>query len=85
MCARSVVALENFFPFPEEQGNAPDTGQGDNGVDYTADRGALSAKSPSHYVELEQADAAPVDGADDHKDQGQSVQHVLHSFIHLRS
>lgn len=45
MCARSVVALENFFPFPEEQGNAPDTGQGDNGVDYTADRGACPPKA----------------------------------------
>ena len=69
--------FQNFFPLPEEQRDAPDTRQRDKGKNDTADCRSLATKGPAHYVELEQADAAPVDRADDHKDQSDSVQHVF--------
>ena len=48
-----IFMLDEFFPIPEKEGDTPDTRQGDNRVNDTADRGALSAESPRHYVELE--------------------------------
>ena len=48
----------------EQQGNAPQGGEADKGVDHAGDRRGLSAAYPCDYVELEQTDAAPVDTAD---------------------
>ena len=76
-----LFVLDELLPVPEEEGDAPNTRQRDNRIDHATNGSALAAESPCHYVELKQADAAPVDGADDHKDQCQSVQHVFHSFF----
>lgn len=46
-------------------------------VDDTADYRTLSAKDPSHHVEAENADAAPVKGANDYENQGNFIQHSL--------
>ena len=70
-----IGCFHGFFPVPEEQGDAPDGSQSDQGVDDAADNGRLAAEEPSHQVELEEADAAPVQAADDDKDQTDSVQH----------
>ena len=83
-----VSAGHSFFPAPEglrlrrissaeEKRDAPQAGQGYQGVDHTAYRGILSSKEMSDDIVAEQPDAAPVDGADDHQDQSDSIQHAF--------
>ena len=65
------------FSSAEEKRDAPQAGQGYQGVDHTAYRGILSSKEMSDDIVAEQPDAAPVDGADDHQDQSDSIQHAF--------
>ena len=44
----------------KQQGNAPQTGQTDQRINNAADDRILSAKDPSHQVEFEYANQAPV-------------------------
>ena len=44
----------------EQEGNTPDSGQSDHGVDNTAEQRGLPAANPGYQVKLEQTDAAPV-------------------------
>lgn len=60
----------------EEQGNAPDRGQTHERVDHAGDHGGLPAADPRHEIEPEQTDAAPVEPADDRKDQRDAVDHL---------
>jgi len=70
------------FHIPEQQRDAPDTCKGNQRIDHTADGSTLTAEKPCHCVKLKQADAAPVERADDHQDQCDSVQHSHHnSFL----
>ena len=48
----------------EQKWDAPDAGETDKRENYTAEEGILSAENKSHKVEAENADWAPVDGAD---------------------
>lgn len=57
----------------KEQGNAPERRKSDQSVYYTADRCCLSAAYPSHDVEAEQSDTAPVDTADDAQNKSDPV------------
>ena len=66
-----------FVPVAEEQGNAPKSRQTDEGEDNSAEGGSLSAEKPAHKVELEQADRAPVQRADDNEYQRCSVKHLV--------
>ena len=65
---------------PEQHGDAPHTRQRHQRIDDPAEHGSLAAKQPGHGVKLEQADASPVEGADDHQDQSEFVQHFFHSL-----
>ena len=58
----------------EEQGNAPHTGQTYQRVDHAADDGHLTAAEKCDTVKAENADAAPVQGAHNGEDQGESVK-----------
>ena len=69
----SLSLVLNSFSGTEQKGNAPKTGQGNDGVDDAAYEGVLSAEDPGYEIKLKQANAAPVDGTDDHEDQGNSV------------
>ncbi len=69
----SVALFFNGFSGTEQKGNAPETCERDHSVDDAAYQRILSAEDPGYEVKLEQADAAPVDGTDDHEDQGNSV------------
>ena len=77
----AVHLLFNEVIVPEQEGNAPYGGDADECVDDAARRGALNAEKPCDEIKLENADEAPVDAADDHKDQSQFIQHFFHSFI----
>lgn len=59
------MAFHKVF-FPEEERNAPNTGQCYKGIDNPAEDCGLPAKNPSHDVKTEYADASPVQGTDYH-------------------
>ena len=54
---------------PEQQGDAPGTGQTYQGIDDAAQQRILAAEKPGHQIELEQANQTPVQTADDGKEQ----------------
>ena len=65
----------------EEHRDAPDTGKPHERVDDAADRAHLPAKEERHAVKAEQADAAPVECADDGKRQRDLIDdHEITSF-----
>ena len=64
--------------FLEQEGYRPKSGQSDNGVNYSADDGRLSAEHRRNQVNAEQADAAPVERSDYYKDQC-CIIHYLHT------
>ena len=68
-----VGPFNDLFPVAEQKGNSPNPRQSNQGINDPADRRRLPAKHPGHNVKLEQADAAPVQRADDHQDQGYLV------------
>ena len=62
----------------EEQGDAPKTRQTHQTVNDAGEQGQLAAEEEGHGVEPEEADAAPVQRADDHQDQRKFVDDALH-------
>ena len=58
---------------PEDQGDAPQGGQAHQDVDHPAGHTGLPAEEGGHDVVAEQADAAPVEPADDGQDQGDFI------------
>ena len=70
----SFLSILDGFSGTEQKGNAPKSRQGDYRVDDTADKGILSAEDPRYQIKLEQANAAPVHGANDDQQQCDSVQ-----------
>ena len=82
LLAKGVDALAIVCSFPEDQGNAPQGGQAHQGVDHPAGHAGLPAEEGGHDVEAEQADAAPVEPADDGQDQGQFIkEHRIRSLL----
>ena len=69
----------------EEQGDAPDRGQTHQSIDDAAEGAGLSAKGEGHEVKSENADAAPVEAADDSQDEGDLVDnHGMNFLLKLR-
>ena len=70
----------------EQQGNAPESGDADEGIDDAADDGELAAADRCDDVEAEDADAPPVQRADDDKNQRNIIQyfHFVCSFPYIR-
>ena len=67
---------------PEQQCDAPCTGQTYQSIDDSAQKGILSAKEPCHQIKLKNAHKPPVQTANDGKDQCQSV-HIFTSVLTL--
>ena len=65
----------------EEQGDAPDGGESDEGVDNAADGGGLSAENVGHKVESEKTHETPVESADYGEDKGDAI----HKHVFFRS
>ena len=66
--------------FAEQQADAPEAGEADEGVEDAGDNGGLAAENPGDEVEFENADQAPIQGADDGKDQCDGI----HSLCNLQ-
>ena len=69
------------FAGAEDEGNAPDAGESDYCVDDTADDGILTAEEPGNGVELKETDAAPVEGADNGKNQSNTIHQHKRSIL----
>ena len=68
----------------EDQRDAPDTGQSHHGEDDACEQRSGAPTDPRHRIETEKADRAPVQRADDNKDQGDPIQDH-HAFVpHFR-
>mgnify|MGYP004574042013 CR=1 FL=1 len=52
----SPSSTRRYRLFAEEQGDAPDTGEGNDCEDYSADDGVLTAENPADNVELKKSD-----------------------------
>ena len=61
--------MTRFFLAAEQQADAPQASQAHQGENDAGEDGQLTAAEECHQVEAEQADAAPVQGADDDQDQ----------------
>ena len=61
------------FAGAEEERDAPDAGERNDGINDAAEDRGLAAAQPCHKVKLEQADAAPVQRADDGEDQRNTI------------
>ena len=57
-----------------------EAGEADEGVENAGDNGGLAAENPGDEVEFENADQAPIQGADDGKDQCDGI----HSLCNLQ-
>ena len=66
--------------FAEQQADAPEAGEADEGVDDAGDDGGLAAEDPGDEVKFENADQAPIQGADDGKNQCDGI----HSLCNLQ-
>ena len=51
--------------FSKEQGNAPDSCEGDYCIDNSREHGGGASANPRDDVKLEKSDASPVECADD--------------------
>ena len=70
---------------PEQEGDAPQGGKPHQGKDDPAEGGALAAEEETDQVEPKNADAAPVDAADDGQRQGKFVnEHSQKDLLKLR-
>ena len=75
-CVRRVAGV--VLRVPEQQRDAPETCQPDQRVDDPGEDGGLSAEQECDGIKAEQPHAAPVQCADDHKDQRNFVNdHIL--------
>lgn len=59
----------------KKQRDAPQAGSADKCKNYSAQQGLLTSEQPSHDVKGEEADAAPVDGANDSEYQCEFSDH----------
>ena len=75
-----LLGLINVHAFSacKEQGNAPDTRKGDNGIDYSAENGVAAAECPGNEVKLENAHKTPVEGADYRENKANFINHFFH-------
>lgn len=64
----------------EQKRNAPYTGKGDYGIDYSAQYLAAAAEEPCHKVKAEEPDESPVETADNGKYKTYSVKHIFTSL-----
>ena len=69
-----LLILQRVIAGAEEQRNAPHARQSDYGIDDAGDHGGGPAAYPRNEIELEQTDAAPVQGADDGDNQRDAIQ-----------
>ena len=60
----------------EKQRDAPDSRKGDDGVDYSAENGILTAADPGDDVKSEKPDASPVQRTDYSKRSGRENDHA---------
>ena len=75
-CVRRVAGV--VLRVPEQQRDAPETCQPDQRVDDPGEDGGLSAEQECDGIKAEQPHAAPVQRADDHKDQRNFVNdHIV--------
>ena len=81
MPIRLFCQLAVLISLSGEKRDAPNACQGDYGVNDTADKGALPTADPSDDIKLEKADAAPVERADNGKDQRNTIQN--HDCDHI--
>ncbi len=65
----------------EEERNAPNSGEGYDGVYYTADERFLSTEEPSNNVKLEKSDTSPIECTDNREHQGYSIHNHDHGFL----
>ena len=62
-------SCDNLVSVAEKKWNTPDSRKCNNCVDNSAEKRVLSAEDPSNNIKLEQANASPVDTADNGKKQ----------------
>ena len=68
---------------PEQQGDAPQSGDAHQCIDDAAPYCQLSTEYGGHAVKAEQADAAPVQSADNDEDQGDAIYDLHGQTSHL--
>ena len=74
----SAVAVLVRLRRTEQERDAPDSGEGDERVDYTRYHRALTAAYPRDDVEAEQTDASPVERADNGEHEGDLIHnHII--------
>ena len=66
----------DVLPLTKQQSDAPEACQADQSINDPADDRTLSAKQPGYQIELKDAHKAPVQAADDRKDQCQCIHDV---------
>jgi len=64
-----VLCVTGLLVSVEQHGNAPDSGQPHQRIDDAADETHLATAEKGYDIEAKDADAAPVQGADDRKNQ----------------
>ena len=74
---RSVRCVAGFLALPEQERDAPESGDADQCVDDSAEGRHLSAAQEGHNIEAENSDAAPVQGADNRQDEGNLIDDHL--------
>ena len=83
MVSRLHIFSALFPNFAENERDTPNSGKGDDCVDNSADEGVLSAEKPGNGIELKQPNSSPIQGADDGKDQRNTIHNhkKIHPFL----
>ena len=58
---------------PKQEGNTPQTGQGDHGINQTAEQRTGAAEQPGHQVKLKNSHQSPVYTTDDGQNQRNGI------------
>ena len=69
-----VAFLVMIIRSAKQDADAPKAGKTNERIDNTAQNRVLTAKDPSHQIELREAYKTPVDGADGCENQGDGIQ-----------
>ena len=71
----------HFVSFSEQQGNAPNSRQGNYGIDNSWEYSIASAENCRNEVVLEEPDQAPVQTTDNWENKTNPIKHIITSFI----
>lgn len=76
MNCRFLLFTFNDCLFAEKEGNTPQAGQCDYGINQPAEQGTCTAEKPGNQIKLKNTDEPPVEAADNCQNQSNGIHRI---------